>query len=205
MPTLVLVRHGATEWNALGRCQGRTDVPLSDRGRKQAEALRERLAAYAFDACFASPLSRARDTARIASGGLEPAILPGLAEIDRGDWEGLPMPEAKARWADFSERWYDDPAGLSMPGGEEFDALWDRAGRVVEEFVRTDAECVLAGGHKAINRVVIARALGRPSKGVWDIPQPQACVSVLVRENGTWKAEILGDVSHLPAELRSDS
>ena len=71
----------------------------------------------------------------IASGGLEPAILPGLAEIDRGDWEGLPMPEAKARWADLSERWYDDPAGLSMPGGEAFGALWDRRGRGVAGLV----------------------------------------------------------------------
>jgi broad specificity phosphatase PhoE len=204
MRTLILVRHGATEWNALGKCQGRTDVPLSDYGRRQADALRERLAGFDIDACFASPLSRARETVRLAS-GLEPAILPGLAEIDRGEWEGIPMPEVKQRWAGLCERWYDDPAGLAMPGGEAFDALWDRAGRLVDEFAATDAACVLAGGHKAINRVVIARALDRPSKGVWDIPQPQASVSVLVQEDGAWRAEILGDVSHLPPELRSDS
>jgi len=52
--------------------------------------------------------------------------------------------------------------------------------------------------------VLIARALGRPSKGVWDIPQPQACRTVLVHSGGRWAAEVIGDASHLPDELRSD-
>ena len=93
-----------------------------------------------------------------------------------------------------------------MPGGEAFDDLWERAGRLLEALESSGAESMLACGHKGINRVVLARALGRASRGVWRIPQPQVSRSVLVRdEDGVWRAELLGDVSHLPPELRSDS
>ena len=71
---------------------------------------------------------------------------------------------------------------------------------------RLAGESVLACGHKAINRVLIARALGRPSRGVLQIPQPQACRTVLHRaDSGAWSAEMIGDSSHLPPELRSES
>jgi broad specificity phosphatase PhoE len=199
---LLLVRHGATEWNEDGRCLGRTDIPLSAAGRRQAELLRGALEGERFDRVFASPLSRAVETARLL--GHEPEILDDLAEIDRGAWEGL-LPDAiRSRDPAFHARWYDDPRGLSMPGGESFDGLSERAGRALATLGNAGAR-VLAVGHRAINRVLIARALGRDSKGVWGIAQPQACRTVLVGEKGRFRAEVLGDVSHLPPELRSDS
>ncbi|MHC4339739.1 MAG: histidine phosphatase family protein [Planctomycetota bacterium] len=203
MQTLVLVRHGATAWNENGYCQGRKDVPLSARGREQAERLSEAVSALAFDAVYASPLGRAHETALLIRG--EPEILDDLIEIDRGHWEGHEMSEVRRRWGKLCKVWYDDPTGESMPGGESFDDLWERAGRLLGRLEDCGAGSLLACGHKAINRVLLARALGRPAKGLWQIPQPQACCSVLVREGERWRAERIGDVSHLSDELRSDS
>jgi len=201
--TLVLVRHGATNWNASGYCQGRKDVPLSDVGRSQVELLRDELAGYRFDRVFSSPLLRARQTAEGI--GYEPEVLPDLIEIDRGHWEGHDGEEIKRRWGKLHKEWYDDPAGLAMPGGESFDDLWARVERVARRLDDEPAATILAAAHKAFNRVLIAVMTGLPTKGVWQIPQPQACCNVLVRTDGGWKATRVGDVAHLPPELRSSS
>jgi len=201
--TLVLVRHAATAWNESRYCQGHKDVPLSPTGRRQVALLREALSDVAFDKAYASPLSRAQETARLL--GQEPAVIGDLTEIDRGHWEGHPPDEIRRRWGKLARAWYDDPTGLAMPGGEEFDALWERAQRVLDGIVADGGRSVLACGHKAINRVIIARALGRPAKGVWAIPQFQACRTLLHRGPEGWRAEIIGDVAHLPAGLRSDT
>lgn len=211
--TLLLARHGATAWNESGYCQGRRDVPLSAAGRRQAQALRDALVTRRLHGVHASPLARAIETARIVSGE-EPRTIADLAEIDRGHWEGHAMDEIRRRWGKLHDAWYDDPAGLAMPGGERFDDLWARAGRVLDLLARSLNDLAAAGregatlfacGHKAINRVLIARALGLPSRGVWRIPQPQASLTVLLREGDRWREERIADVAHLPPDLRSDS
>jgi len=198
---VVLVRHGATAWNENRYCQGRRDVPLSARGRMQAGHLRDALSGVRFARAFSSPLVRAVETARTI--GVEPAILPDLVELDRGHWEGHPMDEVRRRWVKLHEAWYRDPTGLAMPGGEAFDALWERAARVLET-LRGPGGPVLASGHKAINRAIVARALGRTPRDVWAIAQPQACRTLLLLSGDRWTAETIGDASHLPEPLRSE-
>jgi 2,3-bisphosphoglycerate-dependent phosphoglycerate mutase len=90
--TLLLVRHGETDWNAEGRLQGHTDRPLNDYGRRQARELAERLAGEErVDAVYTSDLGRARETAEIVGArlGLPVGIDPDLREKDWGTWEGL--------------------------------------------------------------------------------------------------------------------
>jgi broad specificity phosphatase PhoE len=89
--TLLLVRHGETDWNADGRLQGQTDRPLSEFGRRQARQLAEELAGEELDAIYASDLARARETAQIVAErlGLPVALDPDLREKDWGNWEGL--------------------------------------------------------------------------------------------------------------------
>ncbi|MGH2934268.1 MAG: histidine phosphatase family protein [Gaiellaceae bacterium] len=92
MTTLLLVRHGETDWNAERRWQGHTDVPLNERGREQARALGEEIAsAGRVDAIYASDLSRAHDTARIIAArlGVPVVVDRDLREIDVGSREGL--------------------------------------------------------------------------------------------------------------------
>jgi broad specificity phosphatase PhoE len=91
MTTLLLIRHGETDWNAEHRWQGHADVPLNAHGREQAKVLAEELAPEGVDAIYSSDLSRARDTAEIVGERLGvPVVLdPDLREIDVGSREGL--------------------------------------------------------------------------------------------------------------------
>ncbi len=109
MTRLVLVRHGRTAWNAEGRWQGQTDVPLDDTGRAQAAAMAAAVAARyaAATELWSSDLSRAVETAGFvaAATGLTPRTDAGLREIFTGDWEGLTGSEIEARWPDDHRRW----------------------------------------------------------------------------------------------------
>ena len=91
MTTLLLVRHGETDWNADGRLQGQTDRPLSKFGRRQAQRLADELAAEQLVAIYSSDLARARETAEIVGTrvGLPVTFDPDLREKDWGTWEGL--------------------------------------------------------------------------------------------------------------------
>jgi len=96
--TLLLVRHGETDWNAERRYQGHADIPLNARGREQAHALAERLAGEALDAIYSSDLSRARVTAEIVGDRLDVPVVadPDLREIDVGAVEGLTFDDRRA-------------------------------------------------------------------------------------------------------------
>jgi broad specificity phosphatase PhoE len=99
---LLLVRHGESEWNAVGRWQGRADPPLSPLGRRQASLAPARIGAV--DAIVASTLQRALDTACIISEGLGvgPVIVePALQERDAGEWQGLTRVEIEAAWPGY--------------------------------------------------------------------------------------------------------
>ena len=91
MTTLLLVRHGETDWNADGRLQGQTDRPLSDFGRGQARQLADALADEELEVIYSSDLARARETAEIVGErvGLPVVLDPDLREKDWGTWEGL--------------------------------------------------------------------------------------------------------------------
>ena len=134
MTTVVLVRHGATEWNETKRAQGQADIALSDLGRRQAEAIAHDLADLRIGAVYSSDLQRAVDTARpiAARHGLEVETDPGFREIDQGEWTGLSTAEIKRRWPDLwgSARHYSPRPGGESPGQVRRRAL-DAIARVV--------------------------------------------------------------------------
>ena len=93
MTTIFLIRHGETEWNRNGRWQGHADIPLSEAGRAQAQAIAQRFRQEGarFDHLYASDLSRALETAQIIAQELEQPVhpFPALREVDVGSWSGL--------------------------------------------------------------------------------------------------------------------
>src|SRR5229473_3600865 len=94
-PRIFLVRHGATEWSVSGQHTGRTDIPLTDAGRRQADRLGARLAREGFALVLVSPLSRARGTARLAGFGDVAQVVPDLVEWDYGEYDGLTAVEIR--------------------------------------------------------------------------------------------------------------
>ncbi len=100
MTTILLARHGETDWNRDGRFQGWADPPLNARGRAQAEALADQLRHTPFDAVFSSDLRRARETAEIVAAPHEVPVVTdqGLREIDVGSWSGLTRSEIEERF-----------------------------------------------------------------------------------------------------------
>lgn len=179
---IVLVRHAETEESARGRCYGRLDVRLSQRGLQQAEALAASLAGLGLAAVYASPLARALDTARpiAAAHGLEPSVLDALAELDFGEVEGLRVDEMEAERPELFRAWMDDTAQVRFPGGE---GLADLRGRVLPALVeiraRHERQAVAVVAHGGVIRVVLADALGLGDGALFRLDQAEGGVSVV--------------------------
>jgi len=121
--TLVLVRHGETDWNRDNRFQGRADPPLNETGRAQARALAEGLRDRVFVAAYTSHLRRAHDTATILADalGLELVSNHALEEVDVGSWSGLTRGEVEARFPAGYARWLQ--YGHGWEDGESYEEL----------------------------------------------------------------------------------
>ena len=120
---LIIIRHGESEWNRIGRYQGQADVPLSDLGSRQAEALATRLRNEPIHAIFASPLQRASRTAEAVArhhADVPFLVEPALLEIDHGDWQGLMSAEVVEQYGAGLEEWRQYPTRSQMPNGESF-------------------------------------------------------------------------------------
>ncbi len=117
--TILLIRHGETEWNILGKFQGSTDIPLSKEGIRQAEMLKERLNGD-FDYIYASPLKRAYETARVISEDTDKTIgiAEGIREINFGEWEGLTMKGIAEKYPDVFNSWRTDKEEGKFCGGD---------------------------------------------------------------------------------------
>ena len=126
MATIVLVRHGETDWNVERRWQGHADPGLNETGRAQAAAVARSLAAKPFDAVYSSDLARARETAEIIGTELAlPVQLDArLREVDVGEWSGLTTPEIEQRYPDSLRR--RDEGGIGWEHGETYTAMGDR-------------------------------------------------------------------------------
>jgi probable phosphoglycerate mutase len=152
---LVLVRHGSTEWSETGKHTGTTDVPLSEKGRRQAAMLREPLARFDFALVLTSPLSRARETCEIAGLGDSAQVEPGLREFEYGDYEGITTDEIRRTRPAWSV-WRD-----GAPGGETPDRVGERADGVIARALEAGGDVALfAHGH--LLRVLGARWLELP-------------------------------------------
>lgn len=151
---LWLARHGETEWSRSGRHTGTTDVPLTDRGRDDARRLGEKLQGERFDLVLTSPLSRARETCRLAGLGEQAVVTPDLREWDYGDYEGVTTDEIRTTrpgWTVFSD---------GCPGGEDATQVGERADRVIETVRSVEGGRAIAFAHGHLLRVLAARWVG---------------------------------------------
>lgn len=204
---LRLIRHGESEGNLAATLQGcRLDTPLSIRGRKQAESLAARLLSEPIDLVFASPMSRARETAEIVASphGVGISLDPDLVEFDWGDWTGRTLDqEMERRVAELRARWRAGEIRDRAPGGESPVAAAERGARFLARLLATGALAPLVVAHGRFNRVLMTLLLGRDLSRMDEIRQRNGSVFIFeVGPDGVAHSVFLDDVEHLAPELR---
>jgi alpha-ribazole phosphatase len=165
LPRLFAVRHGITDWNALGRIQGHSQSELTDTGRKQAEAISDRLACERIDAIYSSDLNRAMDTARAIGRPHALAVHADarLREAAYGDWEGRTMDELRLLYPETVTQWMTEPVAVAPTGGESLEQVAARVGSLLDEFrARPTEEQIVVVGHGGSIRALLCLALNLP-------------------------------------------
>jgi len=148
---IVLVRHGATDWNLQGRCQGVTDPELSEVGVRQAEQIAALLSSESIQAIYSSGLRRARQTAELISQphNLTVMIEENIRELNHGALEGLTFNEIKQSYSEFLARWRNEPAEIQVPGGERLVDVAERAWEGINQITgrHPTAESIVVVSH----------------------------------------------------------
>jgi broad specificity phosphatase PhoE len=153
LPVIYLARHGETAWSVSGQHTGLTDLPLTERGERNARSLGERLRGYRFAAVFSSPLKRALRTCELAGFGAAVEVDRCLLEWDYGKYEGRRSDDIRLERPDW--QLFRD----GCPGGESPSQVGDRADRVVRRVRAIEGDVLLfSSGH--FLRVLAARWLG---------------------------------------------
>ena len=163
MTNFVLARHGETVWHVENRYAGRSDVPLTPRGKAQAELLADWAATAELAACVSSPLERARDTAAPAAqaAGLLPRVDERLSELDFGAGEGRTAAEMRELFPDVFAEFHRDPITHHLPGGEHPRDAIERATASLHDLAQElPRERVLVVSHSTLMRLVLCNLLG---------------------------------------------
>jgi len=185
---LYLIRHGETEWALTGQHTGLTDLPLTENGKRQAEALKKRLHRTHFTQVFTSPLHRALDTCQLC--GYEATIDPDLVEWNYGKYEGLTTPQVRKE----DPQWNLFLSGA--PGGEKPEDVGKRADRFLSKIKKLSGNiAVFSSAH--LLRVLTARFLQLSAAEGRCFFLTPASLSILSYEHGTPVIILWNDISHL--------
>ena len=201
---LHLVRHGETAHNRDGLGLGRADAPLTEHGRRQAEAAVERLAREPLARVLTSPLGRAEAIARPLAerAGAPLEVRAELIELDVGETEGLPLAEIAERFPAFVAAWRGpDAATAEMPGGESLAQLAARLEPLAAELsaLPDDGDDVAVVSHNFVLRLLVCRLLGLEPAAFRAFALDLASLSTLSLRRGRAVVERLNDRCHLGA------
>lgn len=179
--TVYLLRHGQTDMNAdSNKYCGLTDAKLTELGKQQANHAGKLVASINFDAVYASPLQRAKDTAELLGISDTIKVDPRLIEIDFGRWEGKTREEFVAENPDSWEKWNEDPKKYAAGGnGETAQSVIERLDDFYAEKIKEHKhKNILIVGHNGINRIYLAHKLGMPLQNYRSILQENSCITL---------------------------
>lgn len=199
MNELYLVRHGETVGDSAIHLYGRTDIALSDTGRRQMRRTAGALRETAFDAVFASPLQRSLESARIVMQGREPQpqVRADFLEIDFGDWEGWSLAQAQERDPENFRAWKETGANFRFPGGEIKRAFFTRTADAALSILDNLPGRTLAVLHKGVIKGTLAGLLRSPVDDFVDHRIELGSIHVLHRGAGGWRLVETNRVEHL--------
>ena len=200
MSKLILVRHGDTELNSDERYWGHSDVKLSAAGFRQAERLRDRLAAQKIDAIYSSNLQRASETAEVITSRHQLAVTTcaELREINFGKLEGLTFDEINQLYPEVTRLWAEGSSTLQYPGGESLDELNNRVSNFIGRLKKhTPEETILIVAHSGPLRLLMCQLLGIGLQHWRQFRLDLASLSMLEPHPQGAILSLLNDVSHL--------
>ncbi len=169
---LYLMRHGKTDWNAIKKIQGQSDIPLNEEGRRSAREAREANADLSFDICFCSTLVRAKETAAIFLEGKETPVVydERLQEMGFGIYEGFEHVFEHPECPLYTL--FQDPAGYRAEGGaESLEELRARTDAVLEERILPEVnngKNVLITAHGGVGASILSRFRNTPTERFWE-------------------------------------
>lgn len=194
--TLLLIRHGQTDYNKQHRMQGALQVPLNDEGRAQARSLAVHLADCGIGAIYSSPMPRAMQTAQILAERLQqtPRQDARLGEIAFGCFEGLTKTEAATQYPEANRRWQTRFLAYRVPGGESRLDVQRRMRAAWDDILRADAAPTVAVvGHSA----AIVIFLGSLFAVLPDKNLSNTSITTLKRQGDIWEIAGFGETPHL--------
>jgi broad specificity phosphatase PhoE len=198
--TVLLVRHGQTESNVTGYFMGWSDEDINKLGYAQVTSLASRLQDRPIASAYTSPLRRAYNTASILAQphGLKLEVMDELIEIKLGDWQGLHMDEISRRWPELWKQSRTDPSEVTMPNGESFRQVAERAVRAFERIVAANqGRQALIVSHEAVLKMIIIHALGASTSIYRRFELSNASLSIIEVKEGKARLITLNDTSHL--------
>lgn len=203
-----MIRHGETEWNRLHRFQGRSDIPLNQKGNEQACALALALKNETIMAIHSSPLVRAIETASHI-GKFHPSTPlikeSGLIEMDLGDFEGMEAQHWALQYQDFRKTWEKDPANLSMPGGESLQEVQHRAVDTLNRISELYAPgcTLLICSHNFVIISLLCFASKIPLDQFRELRQDTASLNIIYKDGTDFQVEKVNDRRHLQEFLQN--
>ena len=206
--TVVLVRHGETEWNRVGKIQVHIDSALTAIGIRQAEAIGTMLGGREFDHLVSSDLGRARHTAQIIalSVGHEVLLDPRFRERGFGIAEGKTYAEIDQQFPEMFSRIRDTDPDFAAPGGESRRQFYERVCAVMNDYADTyRGKSVLVVTHGGVLAAIYRWLTGLPIASPHRIEIPNAGYNRLQFDGGVWRIETWGDVAHLPQRTDSEA
>ncbi len=202
--TVHLIRHGQSQFNAMGKVQGHTNSPLTLQGHSQARAVGEALKGREISALYTSDLLRARQTAEEIGAilGMAPQPVEGLREVSLGEWEGKEIEEIRVNDPRTLELWYSAPMEAKIPGAEPLGAFRERVLATFEEIVGSHpyGEIVIVS-HGGVLSVIIAHILEMSLNSLWRFRLDNASISRLLFGLMVPKVTLLNSTAHLDGLL----
>ena len=198
---VILARHGQTEWNKEFRFQGRTNVQLTEEGKRQAHALSERLSSWPPDVIYTSPLDRALYTAQAIADrhNMKPVILDELEEINFASWEGESIAGLEREQHEIFSHWREDPFFNPPEGAETWDTLSERLTRAVNKMLAGGHKRIIAVSHGGIMRALYAVFTGLNPHKTWNMDVSNCSISGVEMRNGRACLAFTNDDLHIRA------
>lgn len=202
MPKLYLVRHGETAWNREKVFRGRADIPLSERGLRQAELTGKAFSRVAVEAIYTSPLQRSLLTAQAIARqtGAPLHLEPALTDIDFGLWTGVPQAQVNEKFPELYQQWKLTPHLCQFPQGETLADVWKRTNHFARTVAPRHQDAAVIVTHRVILKAFILSALNLGPEHFWALRMDTCSISALEYNDKKVSLILLNDTCHLTGE-----